>query len=82
MATLSFESSSTIMIGHLKGFKFHGRGVVILCFMALLLAAQVPLGNREWLEVYGMLHNCFWQRTSANYSPDNASMLVRIFWLF
>lgn len=95
MATMSFvvyESTSTIMVAHLKGkdverrFKPFWRGVVILSFMALLLATQVPLGNRHWLDVYGMPYKCFWQRTSGNYSPDNAqnlaSMLVHIFWLF
>ena len=84
-----YESASTITVGYLKDarhikFKLAWRGVVILCFMAVLLVTQIPFGNRYWLYVYGMPFKCFWQWTSGNYDkPLNlGTMSVNMFWIF
>jgi hypothetical protein len=92
MATLAFvvyDSASTIMFSHLRKpenfFMMTWRAVLILAFMILLLVTQLPLGNKFWLESYGMPFKCFWRDFEGNYNyqddPNLIDMVLNMAWM-
>jgi hypothetical protein len=92
MATLAFvvyDSASTIMVSQLRRpenfFMMTWRAVLILAFMVLLLVTQLPLGNKFWLQSYGMPFKCFWRDFEGNYNyyddPNLIDMVINMAWM-